>query len=76
MLYNFLITHRTELIQHCREKVSKRYAPAQVPQPPTSVALPPGTAQNSFASDTRRLSSAYHFSNVDAYREGVRRRSS
>ena len=33
MLYNFLIAHRTELIQHCREKVSKRYAPAQVPQP-------------------------------------------
>jgi hypothetical protein len=32
MLYDFLITHRTELIQHCREKVSKRYAPAQVPQ--------------------------------------------
>jgi hypothetical protein len=32
MLYNFLTTHRAELIQHCREKVSKRYAPAQVPR--------------------------------------------
>lgn len=33
MLYNFLIAHRTELVQHCREKVSKRYALGQVPQP-------------------------------------------
>ena len=33
MLSNFLIAHRSELIQHCRKKVSKRYAPAQVPQP-------------------------------------------
>lgn len=33
MLYDFLIAHRAELVQHCREKVAKRYAPAQVPQP-------------------------------------------
>ena len=32
MLNHFLTTHRAELIQHCRQKVSKRYAPAQVPQ--------------------------------------------
>jgi hypothetical protein len=32
MLHEFLTTHRTELIRHCREKVSKRYAPAQVPE--------------------------------------------
>jgi hypothetical protein len=32
MLYDFLTTHRSELIQHCREKVRRRYAPAQVPQ--------------------------------------------
>jgi hypothetical protein len=32
MLYDFLITHRAELIEHCRGEVSKRYAPAQVPQ--------------------------------------------
>jgi hypothetical protein len=32
MLHDFLTTHRAELIEHCREKVSKRYAPAQVPQ--------------------------------------------
>lgn len=31
MLYDFLTTYRGELIQHCREKVSKRYAPAEVP---------------------------------------------
>lgn len=33
MLYDFLIANRAELIQHCREKVSRRYAPAKVPQP-------------------------------------------
>lgn len=33
MLSSFLTAHRSELIQTCREKVSKRYAPAQVPQP-------------------------------------------
>ena len=32
MLYEFITTHRPELIQHCREKVSRRYAPAQVPE--------------------------------------------
>jgi hypothetical protein len=32
MLHEFLTANRNELIQHCREKVSKRYAPAQVPQ--------------------------------------------
>ena len=32
MLYDFIAMHRAELIQHCREKVSKRYPPAQVPQ--------------------------------------------
>lgn len=32
MLYEFLTEHRSELIKHCREKVSKRYAPAQLPQ--------------------------------------------
>src|SRR3954470_10217566 len=32
MLYEFLINHRDELIQHCRERVAKRYAPAQTPQ--------------------------------------------
>ena|SRR2546423_12715313 len=31
MLYNFPTTHCAELIQHCQEKVSRRYAPAQVP---------------------------------------------
>jgi hypothetical protein len=32
MLRDFLSRHRDELIRHCREKVSKRYSPAQVPQ--------------------------------------------
>jgi hypothetical protein len=32
MLYEFLTEHRNEIIQHCREKVSKRYAPSKVPQ--------------------------------------------
>lgn len=32
MLYEFITTHRAEIVQHCREKVSKRYAPAKVPQ--------------------------------------------
>jgi hypothetical protein len=32
MLYDFLSRNRDELIRHCREKVSKRYSPAQVPQ--------------------------------------------
>ena len=31
MLHDFLTFHRDELIQHCKEKVSKRYAPAQTP---------------------------------------------
>jgi hypothetical protein len=31
MLHEFLTKHRAELIRHCREKVSKRYAPAQIP---------------------------------------------
>lgn len=31
MLYDFLSRNRDELIRHCREKVSKRYSPAQVP---------------------------------------------
>lgn len=31
MLYEFLTEHRNEIIQHCREKVSKRYAPSMVP---------------------------------------------
>src|SRR5678816_4718207 len=31
MLYEFLTTHRADLIRHCRERVAKRYAPAQVP---------------------------------------------
>ena len=32
MLSEFITTHRAEIVQHCREKVSKRYAPAKVPQ--------------------------------------------
>ena len=32
MLHSFLTSHRNELIQHCREKVAKRYAPSQTPQ--------------------------------------------
>lgn len=32
MLYEFLTSHRAELIQHCREKVARRYTPAQIPQ--------------------------------------------
>ena len=32
MLYDFLTTHRAELIQHCRERVAKRFAPARTPQ--------------------------------------------
>jgi len=32
MLHDFLTTYRDELIQHCREKVAKRYAPARTPQ--------------------------------------------
>lgn len=31
MLYEFLTTHRDELIRHCRERVAERYAPAQTP---------------------------------------------
>src|SRR5687767_933729 len=31
MLHNFLTAHRDELIQHCREKVGKRFAPAKTP---------------------------------------------
>jgi hypothetical protein len=31
MLHEFLISHRLDLIQHCREKVSARFAPAGVP---------------------------------------------
>jgi hypothetical protein len=32
MLHSFLTSHRDELIQHCRERVAKRYAPARTPQ--------------------------------------------
>ena len=32
MLHDFLTAHRAELIQHCREKVAKRFAPARPPQ--------------------------------------------
>jgi hypothetical protein len=32
MLYDFLTTHRAELIHHCTERVAKRYAPARPPQ--------------------------------------------
>ncbi|HWI36887.1 MAG TPA: hypothetical protein VNU64_10590 [Burkholderiales bacterium] len=32
MLYEFLTTHRHELIQHCRERMAKRYAPARTPE--------------------------------------------
>jgi hypothetical protein len=32
VLYEFLTTHRDELIRHCRERVAKRYAPARTPQ--------------------------------------------
>lgn len=32
MLHDFLTSHRDELIQHCREKVARRYAPQQTPQ--------------------------------------------
>jgi hypothetical protein len=32
VLHDFLTRYRAELIAHCREKVSKRFAPAQVPQ--------------------------------------------
>jgi hypothetical protein len=32
VLHEFLTTHRNELIQHCRERVSKRYAPARTPE--------------------------------------------
>lgn len=32
LLYEFLSKHRNELIQECRKKVAKRYAPAQIPQ--------------------------------------------
>ena len=32
LLHEFLTSHREELIRHCREKVSKRYAPVQIPQ--------------------------------------------
>ena len=31
MLYEFLTTHRDELIRHCRERVARRYAPAETP---------------------------------------------
>lgn len=31
MLHEFLTSHRAELIAHCRARVSKRFAPAQVP---------------------------------------------
>jgi hypothetical protein len=32
MLHDFLTANRTELINHCREKVARRFAPAAVPQ--------------------------------------------
>src|SRR5687767_4503553 len=32
MLHNFLTSHRDELIQSCRQRVAKRYAPAKTPQ--------------------------------------------
>lgn len=32
MLHDFLTSHRDELIQHCREKVARRYAPQRTPQ--------------------------------------------
>jgi hypothetical protein len=32
MLHNFLTSHRDELIQRCRQRVAKRYAPAKTPQ--------------------------------------------
>jgi hypothetical protein len=32
MLYEFLTSHRDELIRHCREKVAKRYEPARTPE--------------------------------------------
>ena len=32
MLHDFLTAHRAELIQHCTEKVAKRFAPARPPQ--------------------------------------------
>lgn len=32
MLHDFLTFHRDELIEHCREKVAKRFAPARTPQ--------------------------------------------
>lgn len=32
MLYDFLATHRDELIEHCKEKVAKRFSPAGTPQ--------------------------------------------
>lgn len=31
MLHEFLISHRLDLIQHCRDKVSARFAPAGIP---------------------------------------------
>ena len=31
MLYEFLTTYRHELIQHCRERMAKRYAPERAP---------------------------------------------
>ncbi len=32
MLHDFLISHRDELIKRCRQRVAKRYAPAQTPR--------------------------------------------
>ena len=32
MLHEFLISHGDELIRHCRERVARRYAPAQTPE--------------------------------------------
>jgi hypothetical protein len=32
MLHDFLTSHRGELIQHCREKVAKRFAPGHIPR--------------------------------------------
>jgi len=32
VLYEFLTTYRAELIQHCKARVAKRYAPARTPQ--------------------------------------------
>jgi hypothetical protein len=31
MLHEFLVSHRQDLIQHCRDKVAARFAPADIP---------------------------------------------